>query len=64
MQDKSRSPNVDQLVAKHRKLDEEVGQLENQRILSKTESFKLKSLKILKLRLKDAICLIQERECG
>jgi uncharacterized protein YdcH (DUF465 family) len=59
MQDNTAPVDVEDMISEHRELDEKAHQLADRRILSLSERIKLKSLKVKKLRLKDAICRLQ-----
>jgi hypothetical protein len=59
MRDDAAHVSVEDMILEHRELDEKANQLAGQRILSLPERIKLKSLKVRKLRLKDAICQLQ-----
>ena len=59
MRDDAAQVSVEDMILEHRELDEEAHQLAGRRVLSAPERMKLKTLKVRKLRLKDAISQLQ-----
>jgi len=59
METPTRTTRLDILKERHQSLDDEADALSSQNYLSATEKMKLKSLKVLRLRVKDAITQLE-----
>jgi len=60
MTNKTDTLDLEGLIVEHKKIDEEVDQLGARRYLTPPERSRLKFLKVQKLRIKDAICSLEE----
>jgi len=59
MKNQPRITRLDILKERHQKLDDEADEMSSRKYLSSAEKLRLKSLKVLRLRVKDAISHIE-----
>ena len=63
MKRKLKITRLDILKERHQQLDDEADELSARNYLSPTERMKLKRLKVLRLRVKDAMFQLEEERC-